>query len=98
MKILNTTFYIRPSLHDDFMQWMKAYVDAIPAEISHELDLITSPADEEAEAYALRLMAESDRTIAAWHDGPAAELRSELGAKFGDKALHFTTLMKRIEI
>ena len=98
MKILNTTFYIRPSLHDEFMQWMKAYVGSIPAGISYELDIITSPADEEAEAYALRLMADSDQTIAAWHDGDGAEQRAKLGAMYGEKTLHFTTLMEKIEI
>ena len=102
MQILNTTFYIKPGLRDGFLNWMRKYVKALPAEIAHELDEVELPLTEsetgDTLAFALRLSCNHRNILADWHDSTGAELRDTLGRMYGQDTLHFSTFMQKIQL
>ncbi len=101
MILLNTTFYIHPSIENDFLSWMKTvYVpSALLAGLSDpELCLLLVEAGEDVSGYALHLRAGDLSEAEAWHDGAGGDVRSGFMSRYGEKALSFSTYMEVIPI
>lgn len=100
MTILNTTFIIERNLETEFTEWLRnVYVPAASASgtfASSRLARVISNEDPMAVSIACELKAESLSEAVKWHDVTAALLRDDMNARWGERALFFSTYLKEI--
>lgn len=100
MIILNTTFYVHLSVDVQFRQWVtEEYFPSALAEgklSDPGIARILGDPQDGMSGYAVQLMAEDIDSARYWHDNHAAGLRGQLGEKFGQKVLFFTTYMEKL--
>lgn len=101
MIILNTTFVIERSLFEEFVKWLKeVYVPAAMATglfKKSRISQVVSNDDPRAVSIACELTCESLSEGVRWHDSTATLLRDDMTARWGEKALFFTTYLKQID-
>lgn len=96
MIILNTTFYIHPSIESEFLLWIKK--EYVPAALVARLEepqlaVILTEVGEDVTGYAFQLKASCKQEAEAWHDGEGASLRDRFIGRYGQKAIFFSTYM-----
>lgn len=100
MIILNTTFYVHESVDEQFRQWVSGqYFPSAIAEgklTEPSIAKILAEPQEGMAGYAVQLIAEDMTSAQSWHDTHAADLRGQLGQKFGQRVLFFTTYMEKL--
>lgn len=101
MILLNTTFYVHPSVEDDFLSWVRnTYIpSALASGLSGpELCLLLADVGEGVSGYALHLYAESLSDAEGWHDGDGGNIRSGFMCRYGEKMLSFSTYMELLAV
>lgn len=97
MIIINTTFHVERSIENNFCKWVRdEYVpSALASGILSEpgFSRILIEVQEDCSSFAVSFKTESIEDAVTWHDGHGAALRQSLHAKFGEKALFFSTYM-----
>lgn len=101
MTIINTTFVIERSLEPEFMKWLKeVYVPAAMATglfVSSRIAKVLSNEDPLAVSLACELVCDSLSEGVRWHDNTAVLLRDDMTARWGNRALFFTTYLTTVE-
>ena len=101
MIILNTTFVVERAIYDAFVGWLKElYVPAALATglfSSSRLAQILSNDEPGVISIACELQGESLSECVRWHDETALLLRNDMAARWGEKAMFFTTYLKKID-
>ena len=100
MIIINTTFVIERSLYDQFVQWVTQFYVSAAMKTgmfnTWRLAQVLSNDDPEVVSLACELTCESLSEGVRWHDTTASLLRDDMAARWGDKALFFTTYLKQL--
>ncbi|WP_300804782.1 DUF4286 family protein [uncultured Duncaniella sp.] len=97
MILLNTTFYIHPSLTEEFSTWVKEqYLPSALGSGLYDASLSRIMADvgEDVTGYAMHLYCDSLEEAERWHDGTGAAVRETFLSRYGQKALFFSTYME----
>lgn len=95
--VINTTFYVAIGRKDEFLAWVRRhYIPCARQARLCDLKLmrLLIEVQEGMQGYAVAVTAPGMAEATEWHDGPAALLRDQLSAKFGEEALYFTTYME----
>lgn len=98
MIIVNTTFYIDETLEERFLNWIRqSYAPACTlADISVARILVN--VEEGMSAFAVRMYSHDITGATAWTEREMPLLIAPLSAEFGERVLHFTTLMESIDL
>lgn len=98
MIIVNTTFYVDETLEERFLSWIRrSYAPACPlTDLSVARILIN--VEEGMSAFAVRMHAQDINEATAWTEGEAPLLLAPVTAEFGERLLHFITLMESIDL
>ena len=97
MIIINTTFHVEKSIEDSFCKWVRD--EYVPSALSSGIlsepsfSRIMIEVQEDCSSFAVSFKSGSIQDAVTWHDGHGAELRQSLHAKFGERALFFSTYM-----
>ncbi len=98
MIIVNTTFYVDCSIETEFLNWVRAVYVPQATLSQPSVARILGAVEEGMVAVAVRMHAPSVEAAMAWDNGEGALLRGVLAEKYGQKVLHFTTLMENIPL
>lgn len=98
MIIVNTTFYVETPLEKEFISWVKdTYIPGSPL-TRPSVARILGAVEEGMTAFAVRMHAPTVAVADAWDNGQGALLRGILAEKYGQRILHFTTMMENIPL
>lgn len=98
MIIVNTTFYVEASLEKEFVSWVKNTYIPGSALTRPSVAKILGVVEEGMTAFAVRMYAPTIAAAEAWDNGQGALLRGMLAGKYGQRILHFTTMMENIAL
>lgn len=97
MMLVNTTFVVELAIDDEFTDWIAGtYMPAAVGECGLTDPLFThilAPAEDGTTNYAVQCRG-SEKGVETWLDGAQQRLLDEMRQRWGQKALHFTTLME----
>lgn len=95
--LVNTTFFIRTTESNRFMEWMECHALPIAKATNSEHEpLITRLLDNPGEdivGYAMQMQFQSLSEARQWHASHGDVLLARIHDIFADKALYFTTFM-----
>lgn len=98
--VINTTFCVDKIVEDDFIQWAKSvYMETASRDCGMTAPLIMQvlvATDENTTNYAIQFRSETNDQIVEWIDTYQPVLLDTAAKKWGQKVLHFTTLMQEI--
>ncbi|MBD5170887.1 MAG: DUF4286 family protein [Bacteroidales bacterium] len=100
MYIINTTFAVVRELEAEFTKWVKEVY--IPSAMKSglfsnpRLAVVLSNEDPRGISMACEMQVESISEAVRWHDETACFLRDDMTARWGERAMFFTTYLKLI--
>lgn len=98
--IVNTTFYVHPSLESAFLGWLSEVYMPAALEAGMKMPSLArlrmSDLDPEADVdgFAFQLRAQDDAVASRWHNGRGSELLKEFVTPYGTRIVHFTSWME----
>lgn len=98
--IINTTFCVEQPISDEFIEWAKnVYLETACRDCSMHNPLIMhilAPTKDNTINFAIQFRCDDNEHLVEWIDTYQPVLLDSAAKKWGQKALHFTTLMQEI--
>ena len=99
MILINTTFHVAHGLEDQWTAWAYDVYIRTALSAGYQLPLLMRIISEEENGgttYALQIQAVGHSEATDWLDKLQPGLLSEIGRRWGENVLHFTTMMEEV--
>lgn len=98
--VINTTFCVEEPIVNEFIEWVKSvYLETACRDCSMHDEMvmrILAPTEDNTVNFAVQFRCDNSERLVEWIDTYQPVLLDSAAKKWGQKALHFTTLMEEV--